>query len=592
MLTALKNLGIYAVQNNVPLEQLVATDPKKQYKVLFVAIDSNSSPPNNWKIELEDFDDSKKLNLYVFERGSASGNIPSHFAQITEIEKTFQKKIYNWFKQFFQETKNDQAKVVLEILDQSKKQIIEQLKIELGKFNKKDTIFLSVKIDGKYLGEFGDIVNYLSKDDRAYFDGICSICGQKTEVNARSDAFQFDSFDKPGFITGGFKDDWKCFPVCKNCKDDLVKGKKFIEKYTNYRFYGLRYYVIPKFLIGLGSYQDEVLEFFWNYAKRDIKLKDKIINKITNDENEILEILSQNNDLLSFDILFLRADQAAERILLHIEDVMPSRLQRIFKAKFYVEDKFSNENFSPKFNFGCIRTFFWKTDPNKRDPDLDKFFLQIVDSVFKGREIDLYFLLTFFMNTLRTRFLKLDEAKDTVKNQKEFSYAITDAMMTICFLENLNLIQYKGGEFMEKSIFDSLYEKYFKSLNNYAKRAIFLLGGLTDSLLYEQERARSSKPFYKKLKSLKMDERDFRGLLPEIQNKFEEYNAFEPTRKIIAEEIARCFLLAGDNWNMPNEEMNFYFSCGMNLSREINDCAFEYLKSLKTKVEVNNEPNN
>lgn len=579
MITAVKELGLYAVQKSIPLEQSIVKDQKKQYKVLFISVDTNQ--PDNWKIEIEDFDDSKKLEEYLFEPGSTTGNIPAHFSQITEIQKTFTKKILKWFEQCYKETNNALAKTVLDTLYKSKEQIIDALEAILQNFSKKDILYLSIKIDGKYLGEFDYVVNYLSKDDSNYYDGICSVCGNLTKVSERSDAFQFDSFDKPGFITGGFKEPWKCFPVCKECKHFLPLGKKFIEKYSNYRFYKLKYYVIPKFLSQFGQHHADVLEYFWNSNKKEIKLKEKIIKKITNDEEEILGILSEENDYLTLDILFLRKEQSAERILLHIEDVLPSRLKRIFEAKDYVEEKFSNEKFQLQFNFGCIRTFFSKTDPNKRNEDLDKYFLEIVDSVFKGKTIDWNILTTFFMNTIRYHFLHQSESKEGSGNG--FRYRVTDAMITTCFLENLNLIQYKGGEFMEQSIFDSIFEKYSKSLNNHAKRALFLLGGLTETLLYEQEKARNSKPFYKKLKSLKMDERDFRSLLPEIQNKFEEYDAFETSRKIIAEEIARSFLLAGDNWMMPTEEMNFYFACGMSLSREINDCAFEYLKSLKNK---------
>ena len=66
-----------------------------------------------------------------------------------------------------------------------------------------------------------------------------------------------------------------------------------------------------------------------------------------------------------------------------------------------------------------------------------------------------------------------------------------------------------------------------------------------------------------------MNERDFKGLLPKIQNKLEEYNAFDKGKKIIAGEAANYLLLAQDDWQMSVDELNFYFSAGMNMVNEV-----------------------
>lgn len=122
---------------------------------------------------------------------------------------------------------------------------------------------------------------------------------------------------------------------------------------------------------------------------------------------------------------------------------------------------------------------------------------------------------------------------------------------------------------MEERIFDGLFKKYGPAFETPLKRGLFLLGVLTELLLRKQFVERSAKPFMKNLKSLKMNERDFKGLLPKIQNKLEEYNAFDKGKKIIAGEAANYLLLAQDDWQMSVDELNFYFSAGMNMVNEV-----------------------
>ena len=127
---------------------------------------------------------------------------------------------------------------------------------------------------------------------------------------------------------------------------------------------------------------------------------------------------------------------------------------------------------------------------------------------------------------------------------------------------------------MERNIFEEIFTKYGKALNTPAKRGIFLLGALTQMLLNKQYLDRNSKPFMKKLKGLKMDERDIKALLPDVQNKLEEYDSFDKGKRIIAQEASKYILEAGENWKLTVDEINFFFSCGMNLFEEITSIAY------------------
>jgi CRISPR-associated protein Csh1 len=489
---------------------------------------------------------------------------------LTEPKKTL-KKISNWLKQC-REVKIDDFSLnvseILNILINEENQIITELLQSIQNIPKNINMFFTIKINGKFLGEYEVFRKCFlqlkeKKLKKSANIGVCSICGETgKEVSGKIDVFKFYTIDKPGFIAGGFKeiDAWKNYPVCMNCKSDLERGRKFLESNLNFKFYGLNYLLIPQLLVGGENLFEEIIEIL-SETKKTIALRERIKKKITDDEKEILEYLSKKTDVVVFNFLFLQKQQSAERILLLIEDVLPSRIRKIFDAKDYVDTVFQN-NQDRGFTFGTIRTFFSKSSEDKRQNDLDKYFLEIINSVFKGKKINFSFLVKLLMTGIRRELTKDPQ-------ESKFNFRVKDALMSILFFERLNIISFEEEGAMSESIFDNIFTKYGKSLSTSAKRGIFLLGVLTQLLLNKQWSERNAKPFIKKLKGLKMDEKDIKALLPEVQNKLEEYEAFDKGKQILAQEISKYFLEAGDNWNMSVDEINFYFACGMNLADEV-----------------------
>ncbi len=120
------------------------------------------------------------------------------------------------------------------------------------------------------------------------------------------------------------------------------------------------------------------------------------------------------------------------------------------KAKDFVDKVTGNS-----FTFRNVREFFAKSDDKKRNYDLDKYFLEIIDKVFKGTTIDLSFLIRFFMARARREFT----------SDGYFNPIVKSALMSTLFFENLNLITFKEVKDMEKSIFDSIFTNPFLSFN-------------------------------------------------------------------------------------------------------------------------------
>lgn len=560
MLSSIREIG------DLVSTKAISSDRRIEGKVLAIVLNNDNSAFQ--EVRLEDFE-AERLNRYLYKEGASRANSPAPFAQITEPKKTFNKKVKKWLAgceviRSIEGGNLEFVRRINQVLKDNEPEIIMAVTNKVNDLPKKDKKFLTVKLEGgkKFLGDYDvfiKAIDYIAseKTQKSSASGnACSICEQHSDsVSGKTDVFKFYTVDKPGFIAGGFKEAlaWKNFPVCPDCKTLLEKGRGFIDSKLNFKFYGLSYYLLPRLLTGNADVLEEIINILSDTGQT-VSLKGRIKKRITGDENEILEFLADKKDVLTLNFLFLQRQQSAERILLLIEDVFPSTIRAIFNAKDEVDATFNED-----FTFGRIRTFFSKSNEDKRESDLNKYFLEIVDSVFKGRRLDSSFLTKFYMAVIRREFV----------NEGYFSFRVKDAMMNTIFFERLGLINFEEGADMEESSFDSIFSRYGKSLNSPEKRGIFLLGTLTQMLLNKQWADRKAKPFMKKLKSLKMDERDIKALLPEVQNKLEEYDSFDTGKRAIASEASKYLLEAGNGWKTSVNEINFHFACGMNLTDDI-----------------------
>jgi CRISPR-associated protein Csh1 len=580
MINAVKDLGEMAINaENKGLIDVLLEDPNAngRYNNL-ITINFNIDKKFLFNgVKIEQYEKSK-LNRYLFTSGGGNGPGYTPTAKITEPEKTFNIKIKNWFNKILNNKsikidKKDKAilKKLNKLLDINSSKIIEDIKKFRSEFPKKEGLLLMLKfeVNGqyKYIGDcplFRDLL--LKADSEKYMklyaeNKVCSICGEKRDlVFGKIDTYAFYTIDKIGYIAGGFneKDSWRNYPVCQECRLALEEGKKYIETNLAFRFYGLNYQLIPKFLIGKEHVKDDILDIFKDTNKL-ISLKNSTKKRVLTDEDDILYYLKDADDTMTLNFLFIKKSNSAERILLLIEDVFPSHLGEVFKAKEKV-DKIFRDNFT----FKNIRNFFSKSDSKKRSSDLDEYFLDVTDRVFKGKSFDLTFLLKFIMKRVREKFA----------NNENYNFAIADGMMMVTFLEKLKLIEMEVED-MEERIFDEVFTKYGEDFRTPLKRGLILLGALTELLLRKQYSDRKAKPFMKNLKGLKMTEKDIKGLLPKVQNKLEEYDSFDKGKRLLAKEVSNYLLTAGDDWHMPIDEINFYFACGINLADDFANIIYK-----------------
>ena len=606
MIEAIRNIGEYALEKenksvSDPLKILIDNPANKNTKnILFIHLEEENGEFKYRNVEIEEYS-KEKLDQYLYKKGAPNGTDITPTSMVTEIEKTFNIKILSWFKKYNSD-QNNQCNLLHKIylaLENNKIKIIQDLKEKSEKGNN----IISLKINGNYLGDLEIFKNILVSDAKEnYFkkfgieskseEKLCSVCKKrKSEVYGFVSTFNFYTVDKPGFVSGGFrqKDAWKNYPVCLNCALTLEEGRKYLRDNLNFNFYGFRYLLIPKFIKGI---QEGIRNSIFKKIElqKDPRFGKKEITHLTSDENEILTLMSEQENFINNNFLFYSSpkgfDGAVFNILLYVEDILPSRLKRLFEVKEIVdqEEIFKNcmvATFNNKgkkdgeipleFNFGILRTFFPKVSNNRT---YNKYFLDITSKVFNEKPIEYDLLLNFIVRKIRNDFVSGYSTKiDTLK-----------AFMLLNYLNELNILKYKKEETikMEKSILpkeiggeikikiESFFDKFSDFFDSNIKKVIFLEGTLTQKLLNiqrlpEVSNAQAGKePFRSRLKGLKLDEKQIKKLLPEIQNKLEEYgkNYYRDIESI----ISNYFVLSGNDWSLTNNEISFYFTLGMNLS--------------------------
>ncbi|WP_292379867.1 TIGR02556 family CRISPR-associated protein [Methanosarcina sp. UBA289] len=622
MIEAMKEIGEYALEKeNKDLNDFVSIlveNPasNETYKHVFcIKLVSCQNSFEFKEIEHQEYS-KEKIVKYLYKRGSSNGPDITPTARVTEIKKTFSNKIIGWFSKPLKEAKpilNSGEIQFLELLGKCIKENEEKILLDLEpKVNSVDakensilTLVLEENNFTRYVGDFEVFRKILKNNGASKFyskydiiskadNKTCSVCKTHKEVYGFVTPYEFYTVDKRGFVSGGFDQSkaWRNNPVCLECALKITAGKEYIEKYMSFGFYGFNFLLIPKLLN--NSTSENLFDIFEKFNEKKFTFSKEYKNFLQANESDILEILSEEDDYLNLNFQFYEKSNSAYRILLYIEDILPSRLRELFESKEIVDKRriFSNyvsndtEVKSIQFTLGNVRWFF----PNTLDdPDLNKYFLEITNGIFAGTSIDYNFLLKYVMQRIRKDF----------RNENPTRYSLFLGFQMLDFLSNLCLLgNYTGGNCVNSKNLSTLlgdmtqkenngyevrtnvlFSEFEHFFNTDSKKAIFLEGTLVQYLLNIQKFQRGSTPFRTKLRGLNLDERYVKKILPEIENKLEEYDS--NYYKELETLISKYMIQSGTDWKMSNDEISFYFVLGMNMSN--------LLKSPKSEKEIEND---
>jgi len=290
----------------------------------------------------------------------------------------------------------------------------------------------------------------------------------------------------------------------------------------------------------------------------------------------VLGLLSDKPNTFLCNMLIYRASQSEFKILRYIEGVYPADLKRLFMAKKKVDaDPYIRDTLVPAwekrkktgekhltFDFGCFWYFL-------KEEAKSKYFLSIVNNVFKGNRVNLQFLMSQIVQQVRKNHANGYSVKEPVMR----------GLCCLLYLDQLGLLDINESDKMSEKIRDMFpaegssrvmaAEKIFKEYPRFFKgdpeKAVFVVGALSQLLMNIQYRNRKATPFRSKLQGLKLDEKKVKALLPEIQNKLEEYesNYYRDLETLASE----YFIQTQDEWSLSRDEISFYFALGMNLSK-------------------------
>ncbi len=599
LLNALYELGkTYAEKEDFQKMDLLLDDLSKVESVIVVEFEKNKNNLSYLGVKEKEFSPSD-TSLYLYKKGSSRGTDLTPSTKITEPEKTFNMKFFKYFKD--NKGSNDLVRDIWIEIEENSERILDNIvdkffNIESKKSSPLLTLSIKENDEIKYLNDYDFFKNQIiEKATEKYYTkktnptkkgyGECLLCGENKEVMGlvpNAIGFTFSTVDKQGNLPDlSYDNQWKLVPICLDCALDLEAGNKFIDKYLSFSEFGLKYYTIPNFLFK----KDKVInELFDNYLNH--KNAKSYYNTIAKDEDDILDESEELNNLIEFKFLFYEKNNAAFNILSYVESVIPSWIGNLYvnqneinkiplfkedlvKEIFIKKDDFAGDfkeivNEGRKFNhvnnsnwvFGFLRDFYPIKESNK-------YYIDLVSSIFSGKKINFDFILSSSMDKIRRSFRKNPENDYSVK-----IYTI-EFLMLFKFLKKTGLLIDYGEKMENKNSLESLedenqFSKYLEELDSPAKKASFLLGVLTRKLIAIQFKELRSTPFTNKLWGLSLDEKKIKKLYPMVINKLNEYKI---AYSELTQDISINLLETSDNWNLSRDETSFYFVLGYTVNR-------------------------
>lgn len=407
------------------------------------------------------------------------------------------------------------------------------------------------------------------KDTLVSASQSCTLCGEM-EKTVFGNYAELKSYhlDQPGQIAGGFSASagTRNLPVCNGCAAQTTYGKRIAEQELAFGMYGLSYWLLPA--AGQPEVVQEFLELIRTQQGRGATLRDEALERLTGDEDEILYFLAEeygDTDTVSLRMVVFLAQQAQWRILEEIDEVLPSRLQRIFAVKKRVES--FDSDLKGRINLGTVREF--TTQALKRGDT--RVFLEYVAAIFHGGRIDERELLRRVV----------DEIISTYKRRPgEGKYVTLRGFGLIEFLRQLDVITWTGEERMNatssppKDRFADFVSAHPAHFGGRPDRAVaFLTGALVRALARVQLEDRGQNtydtheaPAFKKLRGFRMSKERLRDLLAEAKMKLVAYRADgDYINSRLQQMLSEQWITAEADWRLTEDEATFYFTLGLNL---------------------------
>ncbi len=579
------------------LEALYQTDTTDVDYILSIDFDFDNDVLVYQGIGITEYNPSLGTERFLLRKGGSNGPNFGPSAKKTEIPKTVEKKILAWFRDASKENKNQELfSRVAEYMGSNLADICKEIE-ERAPADKKAKLLITVRIGGRFPKDVPAILEYYKTivDNKITgkgeeLNGTCCLCKKRnSKLIPAVNVFKFYTKDKPGFISGGFQEEmfWRNCPVCTSCEPVLREGKQYMLSRLHFRFYGMDYYILPS----TTQYHTvaELSDMMDKLNHHRFSFQEVAEDEFRNADEDFWDYLKEEADIHSFRMVFFKQDNSAERILLDVKDVFPSRFRELYDAKERVRKGFEEVS-KQKFNFRYYRDFLSKTEKEMRNNDLDTLFLQLTQAIFLREKVSLDVLLPHYLREIRKAF----------HAEQYFHNTVLKAVIGVRYLQEIgcmtadsgqtemdeNELMMEGGEKMsDNSKENNCDEKLSLFLSQYnagfdtpLKQALILTGVLVQKVLNIQAyNLNGSTPFRSRLKGFKMRQRDVNGLMSDAIEKMNEFETYSADSRKIYQEIVKRIGKSPAVWPLTADELNFYVSAGMPLMEE----CYEMIKEEK-----------
>lgn len=485
---------------------------------------------------------------------------------------------------------------------------IEKMLIEKKLVAKQNYLF-TIKIDGKFFGEYAEYRQLFYTDayqkykkDSSALDKTCAVTYLPVqEVWGRIDTLGFTVNDI-AFSRNGFdvSQSYKMFPVSPDAVKVLEGAKRIAFNRLSYGFYGMSYFVVPRFVGTEEKTIDRVTKSYISKYEEDAGTLDTQTASIINNERIIQKIIDStelSDSSIYYDIFFYQKNNAQLLLKLHLSDLLPSQFREIFDAKKQVETfyypfttsripaskKQPEMVITYRLTFAQLKDYFSKRLEGKNETIFHPYFFKIVEAVFYRNPLNYAQMLNSFYDAVKAAFKEscIYEKRFELFKEVKQTFVWLQYFSRLQLFDNQNLIKMDSNTQIDLTLegFEQQHPDFFNESG--AKKAAFYLGCLTELLLWEQRRKLDSEPFKKYVNGLSLGVPDLRKIYPKLLNKMDQYEEeLKPKRDSISKLkslFSTSILDANPNERKP--EVSFAYALGLTMQNEFTKAAIAKAKA-------------
>jgi CRISPR-associated protein Csh1 len=430
--------------------------------------------------------------------------------------------------------------------------------------------WIEASLDGTY-GEY-------QKTDLTAAERSCSLCGEvRPLVYGNFSKLKTYILDQPGRIVGGFtfSQAARNFPVCPQCAIYASHGLDVVLRDLSFRMFGINYLIVPD-----ATDDKLLLEFYENatrWREERASLKEQRLRRITGDEREILDLISEefsSTTNLSLTLVFYRESKAQWRILAEVPEVLPSWLARVYEAKRKVEAELPQKrNVAVTLGVVLDATRQAQGASNKEG---ERLFLQWAEAILRGGRLDRRAVMRIVVDYILREYR--EDSRRGEGQRPKGGFAALQGYLLVRLLEELTIIDGAGGGQMESlNSFDNRWSQYLQERGDFfgvpESRVAFLTGALIRQVAWVQKDQRGLKatedaPIFKKVRGMRLDAGRLQSLLSEAKEKLLIYDTDFKYRDL-QELLSSEWTQVGKGWGLSTDETTFHFTLGLNLSWHI-----------------------